>query len=96
MGISERSKRGVKKIGKTANRVRVHFDNTSTETISNKFKRMLKNGIQQTENAAGRKPSGRFPARSMPEEKAQRSILHAFTFEKLCDGQTPWMFHIQA
>lgn len=89
MGISERSKRGVKKIGKTANRVRVHFDNTSTETISNKFKRMLKNGIQQTENA-------RFPALSMPEEKAQRSILHAFTFEKLCDGQTPWMFHIQA
>lgn len=57
MGISERSKRGVKKIGKTANRVRVHFDNTSTETISNKFKRMLKNGIQQTESKPPAKPN---------------------------------------
>jgi hypothetical protein len=28
-------------------------------------------------------------------KKAQRSILHAFTFEKLCDSHTLWMFRIQ-
>ena len=31
----------------------------------------------------------------MPREKAQRSILHAFTFEKLCNGHALWMFYIQ-
>ena len=42
-----------------------------------------------------RQPSNRLPALFMPGEKAQRSILHAFTFEKLCDGHALWMFHIQ-
>ena len=37
----------VKKIGKTTYRVRVHFSQTSTETMSDKIKRMLKNEIQQ-------------------------------------------------
>lgn len=37
----------VKKIGKTTYRVRVHFSTTSTETMSDKIKRMLKNEIQQ-------------------------------------------------
>ena len=38
----------VKKIGKTTSyKVRVHFSNTSTETMSSKIKRMLKNEIQQ-------------------------------------------------
>ena len=37
----------VKKIGKTTYKVRVHFGNTSTETMSDKIKRMLKNEIQQ-------------------------------------------------
>ena len=37
----------VKKIGKTYYKVRVHFSNTSTETMSDKIKRMLKNEIQQ-------------------------------------------------
>ena len=37
----------VKKIGKTTYKVRVHFSQTSTETMSYKFKRMLKNEIQQ-------------------------------------------------
>ena len=37
----------VKKIGKTAYKVRVHFSDTSTETMSDKIKRMLKNEIQQ-------------------------------------------------
>ena len=37
----------VKKIGKTTYKVRVHFSNTSTETMSDKIKRMLKNEIQQ-------------------------------------------------
>ena len=32
----------VKKIGKTTYKVRVHFSNTSTETMSDKIKRMLK------------------------------------------------------
>ena len=36
----------VKKIGKTTYKVRVHFSNTSTETMSDKIKRMLKNEIQ--------------------------------------------------
>lgn len=27
--------------------------------------------------------------------KTRRSILHAFTFEKLCNGHALWMFHIQ-
>ena len=38
----------VKKIGKTTSyKVRVHVSNTSTETMSSKIKRMLKNEIQQ-------------------------------------------------
>jgi len=38
----------VKKIGKTTTyKVHVHFSNTSTETMSDKIKRMLKNEIQQ-------------------------------------------------
>ena len=36
----------VKKIGKTTYKVHVHFSNTSTETMSDKIKRMLKNEIQ--------------------------------------------------
>ena len=32
----------VKKIGKTTYKVRVHFSDTSTETMSDKIKRMLK------------------------------------------------------
>ena len=37
----------VKKIGKTSYTVRVHLSNTSTETVSDKIKRMLKKEIQQ-------------------------------------------------
>ena len=37
----------VKKIGRTTYKVRVHFSKTSTETMSDKIKRMLKNEIQQ-------------------------------------------------
>ena len=37
----------IKKIGKTTYKVRVHFSKTSTETMSDKIKRMLKNEIQQ-------------------------------------------------
>lgn len=37
----------IRKIGKTTYKVRIHFSNTSTETMSDKIKRMLKNEIQQ-------------------------------------------------
>ena len=37
----------VKKIGKATYKVHVHFSNTSTETMSDKLKRMLKNEILQ-------------------------------------------------
>ena len=37
----------VKKIGKTTYKVHVHFSNTSTETMSDKIKRMLKSESQQ-------------------------------------------------
>ena len=37
----------VKKIGKTTYKVHVHFSNTSTETMSDNIKRMLKKEIQQ-------------------------------------------------
>lgn len=37
----------VKKIGKTAYVVRVHFSGTSRETMSDKIKRMLRNEIAQ-------------------------------------------------
>lgn len=37
----------VRKIGKTTYKVRVHFSTTSTETMSDKIKRMLKNEVQQ-------------------------------------------------
>ena len=37
----------IKKIGKTTYKVHVHFSQTSTETMSDKIKRMLKNEIQQ-------------------------------------------------
>lgn len=37
----------VKKIGKTTYRVRVHFSETSRETMSDKIKRMLRNEVSQ-------------------------------------------------
>lgn len=37
----------VKKIDRTTYRVYIHFSTTSTETMSDKIKRMLKNEIQQ-------------------------------------------------
>lgn len=37
----------VRKIGKTTYKVRVHFSTTSTETMSDKIKRMLKNEVRQ-------------------------------------------------
>ena len=37
----------IRKIGKTTYRARVHFSNTSRETMSDKIKRMLRNEIQQ-------------------------------------------------
>ena len=37
----------VKKIGRTTYIVRIHFSETSTETMSDKIKRMLKNEIRQ-------------------------------------------------
>ena len=37
----------IKTIGKTTYKVRVHFSDTSNETMSDKIKRMLKNEIQQ-------------------------------------------------
>lgn len=36
-----------KQIGKTTYKVRVHFSTTSTETMSDKIMRMLRNEIQQ-------------------------------------------------
>ena len=36
----------VKKIGKTTYKVRVHFSQTSTETMSDKIKRMLQNEMR--------------------------------------------------
>ena len=37
----------VKKVGRTTYKVRIHFSTTSTETMSDKIKRMLRNEIQQ-------------------------------------------------
>ena len=37
----------IKTISKTTYKVRVHFSQTSNETMSDKIKRMLKNEIQQ-------------------------------------------------
>ena len=37
----------VRKIGKTTYKVRVHFSDTSRETMSDKIKRMLKNEVSQ-------------------------------------------------
>lgn len=37
----------VKKIGKTTYRVRIHFNATSNETMSDKIKRMLRNEVKQ-------------------------------------------------
>ena len=37
----------IKKIGKTTYRVKIHFSETSKETMSDKIKRMLKNEIQK-------------------------------------------------
>ena len=37
----------VKKIGKTTYKVRVHFSDTSTETMSDKIKRMLREEVRQ-------------------------------------------------
>lgn len=44
---SENAPTLVKKIGKTTYVVRVHFSETSKETMSDKIKRMLKNEIRQ-------------------------------------------------
>ncbi|WP_373166218.1 transposon-encoded TnpW family protein [Agathobaculum sp. Marseille-P7918] len=40
----------VKKIGRTTYKVRVHFSQTSTETMSDKIKRMLKNEVRMLRN----------------------------------------------
>ena len=40
-------------------------------------------------------PSNRLPALAISKEKVQRSILYTFTFEKLCNIHTLWMFHIR-
>ena len=37
----------VKKIGKTTYRVKIHFSETSRETMSDKIKRMLRNEVSQ-------------------------------------------------
>ena len=37
----------IKTIGKTTYKVKIHFSTTSTETMSDKIMRMLKNEIQQ-------------------------------------------------
>ena len=37
----------IKKIGKTTYRVKIHFSETSKETMSDKIKRMLKNEVRQ-------------------------------------------------
>ena len=37
----------VKKIGKTTYRVSIHFSTTSTKTMSDKIKRMLRNEVNQ-------------------------------------------------
>ena len=37
----------VKKIGKTTYRVKIHFSATSSETMSDKIKRMLRNEVSQ-------------------------------------------------
>ena len=42
----------VRKIGKTTYKVLVHFSTTSTETMSDKIKRMLKNEIQDMMNVS--------------------------------------------
>ena len=38
----------VKKIGKTTYKVRVHFSNTSTETMSDKIKRLILNDSEKS------------------------------------------------
>ena len=45
--VPENTPAMIKKIGKTTYKVHVHFSNTSTETMSDTIKRMLKNEIQQ-------------------------------------------------
>jgi len=39
----------VKKIGKTTYKVKVHFNPTARETMSDKIKRMLKNDVEQNQ-----------------------------------------------
>ena len=46
---AENSPALVKKIGRTTYIVRIHFSETSTETMSDKIKRMLRNEIRQME-----------------------------------------------
>jgi len=41
----------VKQIGKTTYRVKVHFSETSTETMSDKISRMLRNEITQLQSS---------------------------------------------
>lgn len=45
--VPEQAPALVKKIGKTTYVVRIHFSESSTETMSDRIKRMLKNEIQQ-------------------------------------------------
>ena len=47
----------VKKIGKTTYKVRVHFSDTSTETMSDKIKRMLKMRYSRCENSTYKEAS---------------------------------------
>ncbi len=57
----------VKKIGRTTYIVRIHFSKTSTDTMSDKIKRMLKSEIQQMEkNDNSRMPGIRNTRRNAP------------------------------
>ena len=57
----------VKKIGRTTYIVQIHFSKTSTDTMSDKIKRMLKSEIQQMEkNDNSRMPGIRNTRRNAP------------------------------
>ena len=77
----------VKKIGKTTYKVHVHFSNTSTETMSDKIKRIRcccvlpysKQAVLQNPSSAAIKRLRAMLTRSGKEDHAERKI-----FDNLC------------
>ena len=83
----------VKKIGKTTYKVRVHFSDTSTETMSDKIKRMLKTRYSRCKHSGPetfKQASGPFHARRKGAEVNPPRLHFRETVRRSCTLDVPY------